>query len=72
MKTLTEKHVHAAVESLERGPYGFAACVAKHPYTDCEPAAHGGVTFIETCECGATRRRVSNGRFGEIGTWEAA
>ena len=46
---------------------GFAYCVA--PY-DCTPAAHGGVTHIETCKCGATRRINSTGSHREeVGAW---
>jgi hypothetical protein len=37
---------------------GYRACV--DPYTrgsGCRPSSHGGVEHIDTCACGATRRR---------------
>jgi len=58
-RTMTEKHVHVAVDALERGPYCFSHCFASY------------LMFIEVCQCGAERRRLSNGRFGEIGSWSA-
>ena len=61
---------HVPVDSLERGPFGFTACVARHPYTHCQPISHGGAVFVEVCECGAERRRLSNGRRTEYGIWE--
>ena len=61
---------HKPVDLLERGPYGFTSCVARHPYTYCEPISHGGVVWIEVCECGAERHGASNGNRVEYGIWE--
>jgi hypothetical protein len=67
----TKTHKHTTIDEREKGPYGFIGCVARHPFTDCNPASHGGVVWIETCECGATRKRSSNGRHAEFGCWES-
>ena len=34
------------------------------------PAAHGGVTLVHYCACGATRRTNQNGRHIERGPWQ--
>jgi hypothetical protein len=49
-------HKHRA--HTERGPYGFASCVAG---AACNQRAHGGVMWVETCSCGAERRVNSTG-----------
>jgi len=59
----TSEHVHAAVSTTERP---FSECV--RPYA-CGGAAHGGITLIETCSCGASRSVNVNGRHGESGPW---
>jgi hypothetical protein len=53
--------------------YGYTGSVAKHPYTHENRAAHGAVTYTETCQlCGAQRRVNSNGRHQEYSPWAAA
>ena len=47
-------------------PYGYNCCVAG---IDCVPGSHGGVTYLETCSCGAARRVNSNGRYVEREPW---
>lgn len=51
-------HLHR-VQSRETR--GFSHCVAIYPHTHCNPASHGGVTFHETCECGAQRKVNATG-----------
>ena len=49
---------------------GFTGSVARYPYTDENPAAHGNITVIEECEqCGAQRAVNINQSFHEYGTW---
>lgn len=57
---------HAAISESDEP---FVSCAAVEPYTSCGPAAHGGVTVVETCSCGARRRINVNGRHVENGTW---
>jgi hypothetical protein len=59
-------HKHRAVPKQSK-IVGFSHCVRPD---DCHPAAHGGVTHIDHCRCGATRRTNSTG-FGrtERGPW---
>ena len=47
----------------------YVGCVAHEPYTDCNPAAHGGIVYDETCRCGAVRSRAVNQCHEEVGTW---
>jgi hypothetical protein len=48
----------------------FNYCVAQHPYTDCNPAAHGNRVYVVRCDaCGAERTGATNGRHSEVGTW---
>lgn len=47
---------------------GWTHCVAEGCYCG---AAHGGVTHVDTCSCGAERRTESNGRHTARGPWEA-
>lgn len=47
----------------------YVGCVAHEPYTDCNPAAHGGIVYDETCRCGAVRSRAVNQCHEEIGCW---
>lgn len=46
----------------------FNHCVNPH---NCNPAAHGNITSLETCSCGATRKVNINGAHLEYGHWEA-
>jgi hypothetical protein len=66
---LGEDHEHRPVVdlSIEVEPRGFQRCVNPD---ECNPAAHGGVELVETCQCGATRRVNSTG-YGrrEYGPW---
>ena len=55
------------VDSTSDERYG--SCVAHPPYTDCNPAAHGGIVYTETCRCGAVRSRAVNQCHEEVGTW---
>ena len=49
--------------------YGFSAPIADA--ADQNPAAHGGVTYTETCrDCGAHREVNANGVHHEYGRWE--
>ena len=51
----------------DKGPYPFAFCVNDH---DCNPSAHGGVKYIEGCNCGAERQvNVCMGH-QEPGRWQ--
>jgi hypothetical protein len=61
-------HRHRPVSRLTR-TVGWVHCVAK-PTSGCSGAAHGGVTHIETCKCGATRHTETNGRHSETGAWK--
>lgn len=52
--------------------YCFSHSVAVHPHTDENRAAHGGVTYTETCDdCGAQRQVNSNCGFEEYSPWSA-
>lgn len=59
---------HANRETVSEG--AFNHCVASHPYTDCNPAAHGGLTYKVVCrDCKAERYENGNWRHNEVGTW---
>jgi hypothetical protein len=62
----TSEHVHNVHEAVSTEERPFTECV--RPY-DCEGAAHGGITLIEACLCGASRRVNVNGHHGESGPW---
>lgn len=58
-------HQHETYRS--RGPLPFEACVAGR---ECNPASHGGATYVDVCLCGAERRRNSSGcGHHEAGLW---
>lgn len=59
-------HRHRA--SDERGPWRYTRAVAEHPDHE-NPAAHGGVEYIDVCSCGAERRRLVNNGHVERGPW---
>lgn len=61
-------HRHRARQSEHR-VYGWSRCVAE---TSCSGAAHGGVTYVDRCACGATRLTESNGRHEMRGPWHEA
>lgn len=58
------KHTHKTVRSSTQG---FVGCNAG---MSCNPTAHGGVTFIYYCQCGAVKKEHSNGRFRCKEKWE--
>lgn len=62
-----KRHKHKAI-SDKRRTIGFSSCVSPE---NCNAKAHGGVTHIDACSCGATRKTNSTG-FGreERGKWE--
>jgi hypothetical protein len=45
----------------------FSGCVAPD---QCTPEAHGHVTDVSTCPCGAIQRTNVNRGYREIGPWE--
>lgn len=53
---------HRAAQSFDRG---FRHAVS----VDENPAAHGGITTVETCRCGAQRLHNSNNGRVESGDW---
>lgn len=54
---------HVAVESHD---YGFCGPVSREE----NPAAHGNITRVERCRCGAERCININGRHIEQGEWD--
>lgn len=66
--TPTPECSHAEQRLIATWPY--AGGVAVHPYTEENPAAHGGVCDVHEClACGARRRRNVNGRHSEVSPW---
>ena len=63
-ETNINRHAHRAV-----GPsttVGWTHCVADGP---CSGRAHGAVTHLDRCSCGALRHTESNGRHVVRGPW---
>jgi len=60
-------HTHKA---KTRRIVGFSHCVCVAPRR-CDGRAHGGLTEIARCRCGAERRTNVNQGFRERGEWEA-
>lgn len=60
-------HRHRAIPSRHR-VIGWGHCVAA-PGACCAGLAHGAVTHVDTCSCGATRSEESNGFHRERGLW---
>ena len=61
-------HTHRIETTQDRpftGPVVFEPAKQK-------PAAHGNITRIDVCKCGATRRTNINGRATERGPWITA
>lgn len=59
---------HDRTENGSERSYKY--CVADHS-NDCNPGAHGGVTWIETClDCDMIREHNANGRHSEKGHWK--
>lgn len=51
----------------------FNLPVAVPPYTDENPAAHGNITYTETCAiCRAQREVAANNGVREFGPWRPA
>lgn len=42
------------------------------PAEDQDPCAHGGISYLQRCACGATRRVNVNGSHIEMGEWVEA
>lgn len=68
MTTTAVKHTHQAIRKL--GPYGYTSAVYRHPFTEENRAAHGGVEYREVCSCGYERRVLVNGGHREYGVWD--
>jgi len=64
---MTYRHRHTAATRTET-PYRGTAAGARRE----NPAAHGSLTIVETCDCGATREVAANGRHRELGRWYPA
>ncbi len=62
-----KNHKHKTAREALRPFTGPAAKARKE-----NPAAHGNVTHVERCACGATRETNSNGRHVERGGWVAS
>lgn len=57
------RHHHRAHNSDERC---YTHCVDPE---NCDPAAHGGITYRQTCRCGAERLINANNNVAELGRW---
>ena len=64
-----DNHRHASKSASE--DRCFFHPVFFEPFTSENKAAHGGVTYTETCDCGAVRYVNQNGGFVEYGPWHA-
>lgn len=47
-------------------PFRWGCAIADN----CNPEAHEGLTHLQLCRCGATRRINVNGKYVEYGRWE--
>lgn len=63
---MSKPHVHAPIRS-QRRELPFLHCVNGEA---CTPGAHGNVTVIDTCRCGARRRANTNQAFYESSGWQ--
>lgn len=63
-------HTHRAVSSMSR-TVAWTHCVAR-PGVGCSGAAHGGVTHVDRCRCGAERETEINGLHVVRGAWTEA
>ena len=61
--TTTRNHKHKEASSRT---VGWTYCVNPR---NCDGVSHGGVTHVEQCACGATRRVESNGNRTVAGPW---
>lgn len=57
---------HRHRKSTSGRDYCFHACVNPEA---CREGAHGNITRLETCSCGATRSVNLNGLWSEYGPW---
>lgn len=55
-------------EATQTNTYAWSTCVAV-PSQHCDGTAHGGVTHVEECACGAVRKIESNGKHVLTGYW---
>lgn len=62
---MTTKHTHRMIRA-RRETRGFGFCARPER---CNPSAHGYVTHVDYCACGATRRTNENGSRYECGPW---
>lgn len=57
-------------QTVDGTDYGYTGSVAVHPYTDENRAAHGCITFSQTCRvCGAERAVNANQGHREYSPW---
>lgn len=56
-------HKHSRQKTYD---YGYSACVDPD---GCDPIAHGNITRIDFCACGAERRENINAGHHEKGGW---
>ena len=68
MKATKCQHTH----TLSGRVQGYSGSVSVYPYTDENRAAHGCVTYVETClDCRQTRAVNANGGHREYSPWSA-
>jgi len=66
-RQMQREHQHEATQVSEPRP--FVGGLGRRALDNENRAAHGGVSFIETCECGAWRYVNENGAHVEYGPW---
>ena len=68
MRTETNRHQHRVRISVDRG---WTHCVTPEACAENprKQAAHGNITRIDTCACGATRSTEINGGAANTGPW---
>ena len=64
-------HHHKVKTSIDRGFNGPVTTETDGRYAQ-NPAAHGNITRIDACACGATRRTNINQGYREYGRWVEA
>lgn len=62
-------HIHSPTTTSDARSYERPARGAHKTQRGENPAAHGGVTFVDRCECGAQREVNSNNGRIENGAW---
>jgi hypothetical protein len=68
---VTARHVHGAIRTETRPWQGCILTADEARHIDCSGAAHGGVTYVEHCACGAIRETESNGAHEISSGWHA-